>query len=253
MRDIKKESNHIFIMIPARMGSTRLPKKNLALLNGKPLIYYAIKAAKEADISESIIINSENEIFAKLAKRYGVAFYKRPTQLAISHAKSDSVVYDFVNNNPCDIVAWVNPTSPLQSGDEIKRVIKYFLNKKLDSLITVKDEPVHCIYKGKPINFKIQELFSRTQDLAPVQSFVYSVMVWRTDIFKRTFEKRGFAFFCGKVGFYPVSKLSSVIIKKKEDLMLAELLLKSRDKNQSYKVKYDNILRVAKKLRDEKA
>lgn len=234
-------------MIPARIGSSRLRMKNLALLQGKPLIYYAIKAAQGSGVFKSVVVNSENTVFARIAKRYKAGFYQRPNHLATSNAKSDLVVYDFVKKNPCDIIAWINPTSPLQSGDEIKKVVDHFIDNRLDSLITVKNEPVHCVYKRKPVNFKIDGLFSRTQDLEPVQSFVYSVMMWRSDIFKRTFEKKGRAFFCGRVGFYPVSKLSSIIIKRKEDLMLAEFLLKLRDKNQIYEVKYDNVIKEVNK------
>lgn len=241
----------IIAMIPARIGSSRLRMKNLALLQRKPLIYYAIKVAQDSGVFKSVVVNSENTAFARIAKRYKAGFYQRSNHLATSNTKSDLVVYDFIKKNPCDIVAWINPTSPLQSGNEIKKVVKYFLNKKLDSLITVKNEPVHCIYKGKPVNFEVKELFSRTQDLIPVQSFVYSVMIWRAEVFKRTFERRGHAFFCGKVGFYPVSKLSSVIIKRKEDLMLAEFLLKLRDKNQIYEVKYDKIVKEVNKHKDK--
>lgn len=239
--------NSLIAMIPARIGSSRLRMKNLALLQGKPLIYYAIKAAQGSGVFKSVVVNSENTVFARIAKRYKAGFYQRPNHLATSNAKSDLVVYDFVKKNPCDIIAWINPTSPLQSGDEIKKVVDHFIDNRLDSLITVKNEPVHCVYKRKPVNFKIDGLFSRTQDLEPVQSFVYSVMMWRSDIFKRTFEKKGRAFFCGRVGFYPVSKLSSIIIKRKEDLMLAEFLLKLRDKNQIYEVKYDNVIKEVNK------
>ena len=71
----------IYAMIPARIGSQRLKLKNLTLLNGKPLIYYAIKAAKDSKIFKKIYINSDNEIFKKIAKRYNVAFYKRKKRL----------------------------------------------------------------------------------------------------------------------------------------------------------------------------
>lgn len=230
-------------MIPARMGSTRLAMKNLALLNGKPLIYYAINAARSSGAFDRIVLNSEDVIFGKIAKRYNVEFYQRPAQWATSQAKSDFVVYDFIKNNPCDVVAWVNPTSPLQTGGEVKDVVDYFLKERLDSLITVRNEQVHCIYKDKPVNFKLKEVFAKTQDLKPVQPFVYSVMMWRTAIFMRTFERNGHAFFCGKVGFYPVSKFSGIIIKREEDLMLADCILRAASKNKAYNVRYDKIIK----------
>ena len=242
MGQIKFLNKNIVAMIPARMGSRRLAMKNLAILNGKPLIYYAIAAAKEAGIFSRIVVNSENDIFAKIAARYAVEFYKRPARLATSGAKSDFVVEDFIKKNPSDILVWINPTSPLQSADEIRKIVGYFLKKRLDSLITVKNEQVHFLYKGKPVNFMISEIFSRTQDLIPLQSFVYSIMMWRTKSFKDTLKKRGSAMLCGKSGFYPVGKLSSLIIKKKEDLMLAEFLLRAMKPGAGYKIMYDKIM-----------
>lgn len=243
----KNKRENIIAMIPARMGSTRLTMKNLALLDGKPLIYYAINAAKDSKVFSRVVINSEDALFEKIAKRYGIDFYQRPAQFATSTAKSDFVVHDFVMNNPCNIIVWVNPTSPLQTGEEIKRVVEYFIKEGLDTLITVNDAQVHCVYKNKPVNFKLNEVFAQTQDITPVQSFVYSIMMWRTDVFMKTFKKRGYAFFCGKVGFYPVSKLSSIIIKRKEDLMLADFVMRVLMKDKGYKVRYDRIVKYLKK------
>jgi len=233
----------VVAMIPARLGSKRLAMKNLALLKDRPIIYYAIEAAKRAQVFDRIIINSESRIFEGIARRYRVDFYQRPSNLASSTSKSDSVVYDFIKNNPCGIVAWVNPIAPLQSAKEVREIVGYFSRKRLDSLITVRDEQVHCLYKGKPVNFKRNEIFSRTQDLSPVQPFVYSMMIWRADSFMRTFERKGHAIFCGRVGFYSVSRFSSVIIKRKDDLILAELLLKAQKKDKQYRVRYDKIVK----------
>ena len=161
-----------------------------------------------------------------------------------STTKSDSVVYDFIKNNPCDIIAWVNSIAPLQVADEIKNIVEYFINHKLDSLITVKEEQTHCLYKGKPVNFRKYSLFARTQDLEPVKPFVYSIMMWRSQVFMKAFEKNGHAFFCGKFSSYTISKLSSIIVKREEDLILAEYIL--RNKKIKYKICYD---RIARKIR----
>ena len=56
----------VIAMIPARMGSKRIPKKNIRLLNGKPLIQYAIDAVKDADCFDEIWINSESEVIEEL-------------------------------------------------------------------------------------------------------------------------------------------------------------------------------------------
>ena len=236
----------IIAMIPARLGSTRLAMKNLALVNGKPLIYYAVRAAKGSGVFDRVVINSEDAVFEKIALRYDVEFYQRPAEWATSTAKSDCVVYDFLKHNRCDIVAWVNPTSPLQTAQEVRGVVRYFMKNRLDSLITVKDEQVHCVYKGRPVNFNFDEIFAQTQELAPVESFVYSVMMWRTEAFMRSFEEKGHAFFSGRVGFYPVSKLSSVIIKREEDLMLADSILRTLKSGRGRTVRYDAVVRKKK-------
>lgn len=240
-----KKAN-VVAMIPARMGSTRLPMKNLALAGGKPLIYYAIKAARDSGVFKSVIVNSEDAVFADIAKRYKAGFYQRPAQWATSSAKSDFVVYDFMKNNPCDTVAWVNPTSPLQTGGEIRAVVEYFIKEGLDSLITVKNEQVHCVFKGKPVNFDYDGIFAQTQELVPVQPFVYSVMMWRKKPFMKAFEEKGHAFFCGKTGFFPVSKLSAVIVKRDEDLALADYVLRSMRNGRKFKVRYDKAVEKTK-------
>ena len=71
----------IYAMIPARYGSTRLQMKNLALINGQPMISYAINAAKESNIFDKVVVNSEHVVFEKIADRYGVDFYQRPSFL----------------------------------------------------------------------------------------------------------------------------------------------------------------------------
>ena len=60
----------VYAMIPARFGSTRLKMKNLALIDGKPMISYVINAAKESGVFDKIIVNSEHLIFKSIADRY---------------------------------------------------------------------------------------------------------------------------------------------------------------------------------------
>ena len=233
-------------MIPGRIGSTRLKMKNLALLGGRPLMSYAIEAAKAAGVFERVIVNGDHEIFEAVASEYGAEFYLRPAALGSSTTKSDSVVYDFLVKHPADVVAWVNPTSPLQTGEEIRSVVDYFHAHELDSLITVKEERVHGLVQGEPVNFDPDGPFARTQDLPPVQLFVYSVMMWRTATFKDAFEHRGYALLSGRVGYYPVSKLSAMIVKTQEDLHVAEALLQANT-HRAAAVRYDSSAQALEK------
>lgn len=235
----------IIAMVPGRMGSERLAIKNLALLNGRPLISYALEAAKTSGIFDRVVLNSDGEVFNQIAQTYGVEFYLRPNHLGSSETKSDEVVHDFIGKHPSDIVAWVNPTSPLQTGKEIKDVVNYFIDQELDSLITVENKQVHCVYEGEPLNFSVQELFAKTQDLTPVQPFVYSVMMWRTQSFMETYQQQGHALLSGKLGFYPVSKESALIIKTDVDLMVAESVIKAQAGHEGYQVVYDRLAPIS--------
>ncbi|MCP4268641.1 MAG: hypothetical protein GY777_24185 [Candidatus Brocadiaceae bacterium] len=229
-------------MIPARIGSTRLKMKNLALIDGKPLIYYTIEAAKTSGVFSRVVLNSDNEIFAEIARRYDIEFYQRPVELGSSSTKSDTVVYDFMSKHPSDMLAWVNPTSPLQTGDEVEKVINYFVKEELDTLITTKNEQVHCVYQNNPVNFRTEEIFAQTQDLGPVQPFVYSIMMWRSRTFVDAYEKSGHALLCGTIGYYPVSKKSALIVKTEEDLLLADYIMRAERQYKGQKIKYDKIV-----------
>jgi CMP-N-acetylneuraminic acid synthetase len=234
----------IYAMIPARFGSTRLKMKNLALIDGRPMISYVVNAAKDSGIFDKIIINSDHDIFKSIAVRYNVDFYHRPENLGSSSTKSDSVVADFMEVYPdADIVVWVNSIAPFQTGEEISKVIDFFINNKLDSLITVEDQQVHCNFKNQAVNYDLKGLFAQTQDLLPVQPFVYSIMMWRRATFLEEFTKKGYALFCGNFGVFSVSKLSNNIIKTAEDLKLADLLMRSINMSSGYQVKYDNLVK----------
>lgn len=231
-------SPNIVAMIPARIGSTRLKMKNLALLGGKPVIAHAIQAARDAACFTRVVVNSDSEVFRGVAERYGAGFYHRPAELGSSTTKSDHVVYDFVEKNPCDIVVWVNPIAPLQTGGEVRDIVDYFRREQLDTLITVKNEQVHCLYNGAPLNFRTDEEFAQTQDLTPVQCFVYSIMMWRTDAFIAAFEQRGYALLSGKIGYYAVGRESSIVIKTAEDLRVAEHVVRTRARGASVELQY---------------
>jgi len=225
-------------MIPTRIGSSRLKKKNLALLNNKPLIYYSINAAKKSDVFSKIILNGDDPIFKKIADRYGVDFYLRPKFLGSSTTKSDEVVADFMRKfQDFDTLVWVNPIDPFTTSKEIKKVVHFFLKENLDSLITSEEKKVHARYLNKPINYQEKELFSLTQDLNSIQLFNYSLMIWNYESFLKDFDKLGFAFFSGKFDLINLPD-KRIIIKTKEDLIMAEILLGTHTRE----IHYDEIL-----------
>ena len=94
----------IIAMIPARLGSKRVPKKNIRNLNGIPLISYIVRAVKESGRFDEIYINSESSIFEKIAEQEGVKFYRRSQTLASDSVTNDMFALDFIENIKCDIL-----------------------------------------------------------------------------------------------------------------------------------------------------
>ena len=117
----------IIAMIPARIGSTRLEFKNLALIDGKPLIYYAINAAKKSKMFDKIVLNSDHEIFSEIAKRYKIDFFLRSKNLGSNDARSDDVVLDFgCGESPKDQLAEaVSELFLFGDADEISKRLSY--------------------------------------------------------------------------------------------------------------------------------
>lgn len=215
--------------IPARIGSKRVPKKNLKLINGKPLIWYAIEAAKQCDKIDNIYVNTDSFDIGKVGIDNGVGFYERRKELATDDIVSDQFNYDFFINTGADIVVMINPVSPLIEGKDITDALSFFFSGKYDTVISVKNEKMQSFYLDNPINFDKNGLLPKTQDLSPVQICSWAICVWKRESFVESFEEKGYAVFSGKVGFFPLSPLKAIKISTEEDFLLAEALLTYRD------------------------
>lgn len=227
-----KRKEKIIAMIPARMGSSRLKKKNLALIDGRAMVSFTLEAAIKSQVFDEVYLNADDSFFEGMAKEWGAKFYLRPKDLGGGQIKSDHVVLDFMRQFPADITVWANSVSPLQTGPEIKSVVDFFVQENLDSLITSYKEQVHCMYQNRPLNFSFDGLFAQTQDLEPVERFVYSVMMWRNKSFIEHMEKDNHALMCGRFKTFPVSKASALVVKTAEDFKLVEAIIKGQKQQQ---------------------
>lgn len=227
----------IFAMIPARLGSQRLKKKNLAKVGTKALCEHAIISAKRSNIFDEIYLNTESLSLKKYADKYKIGFYHRSKELARNNTNSDLVVKDFFDKfKEADVLVWINTTTPFLNHQEIRNIVNSFLKKKANTLITTEIKYAHTNYRNKSLNYKKNMKFARTQDLKPIETFNYAMMIWERNSFLKSFKKYKSGILSGKVIFYPLAGLSTLMIKKKEDLILADFIMKS--KNLNLKVKY---------------
>ena len=211
----------VICMIPARIGSQRFKKKNLAIIKKKPILSWGIEAASNSNIFDEVIINGDDNLFEKISNTYGLKYHNRKSELSSSSAKSDDVVYNFLELFDSDYIVWFNAIAPLQSKDDIKGFVNTLLEKDIDSLFSIKSETIQSLYKNKPLNFSTFEKFSKTQDLPPIKLFVPSMMGWKSETFKEKYLESKCGFFSGNVGYYETkSKLSTLVVKSEDDFRL---------------------------------
>jgi CMP-N-acetylneuraminic acid synthetase/quercetin dioxygenase-like cupin family protein len=227
-------------MIPARMGSKRVPKKNIRLLNGTPLISYIIRAAKESGCFDEIYVNSESDILGQIAKSEGVGFYKRPSSLSTDTATNDGFVEDFLNQNDCDKVIQLLPTSPFISPEDIKKFVSHMEDQNLDTLISVFRQQIECVYEGTPINFDQKKPTPPSQDLEPIKPYACGIMGWKKDNFLSNMEKYGCAYHGGEgsISFYELGGFATVDVDNEEDFQLAEVVSRHLSMSKKYEPKY---------------
>lgn len=211
-------------MIPGRLGSERFKKKNFSELNGMPLMSQAIKNSIETKIFDKVILNGDSDEFIKIAELHNVEFYNRPSSLGTSEARSDDVVYDFINKFGGDVLVWVNPICPLMTNKTLKRVVNEFIQNDYDSAITGRKIFSHTNINNKPVNYNLKNKFAKTQDLEPIFLFSYSAMIWKTKSFIDKYEKDKSAFIFGKFGEIEVDFLSSLTVKYEHDLKIIKEL-----------------------------
>lgn len=140
------DTGEILIVIPARGGSKRLPRKNVLPLAGKPLICWTIEAAIKAKLNALILVSSDDDEILSITREYeadGVMAYKRPDELATDTASTVDVIKDACNYliskgfNPMTVVL-LQPTSPLRGSQDIKSAIDLYIQKNTkDTIVSV--------------------------------------------------------------------------------------------------------------------
>ena len=220
----------IITMIPARISSSRVKKKNIRYLGDVPLISHIIRAAKSSKLADNITINSEADIFKEIAKNEKVKFYKRPDKHASDSATNDDFTLDFLENHECDILIQLLPTSPFITSEEIDDFINQMISKKYETLISVTHVQIEAIYKNNPINFDQMKQTPPSQSLMPIKAYACGIMGWNSYTFKKNMDKYGAGYHGGdgKTGFFQLKGFSTVDIDNEEDFILAEAVLKAK-------------------------
>jgi CMP-N-acetylneuraminic acid synthetase len=114
-------------IIPARGGSKGIPRKNIRELNGKPLIAYAIQSAQRATLIDRVVVTTDCEMIASVARHFGAEILMRPKELGADDITIDPVIHHAVFaldlDDPEDVVVKLQPTCPLITPETLDHMI----------------------------------------------------------------------------------------------------------------------------------
>lgn len=133
----------ILAIIPARGGSKGIPRKNIVLLKGRPLIDWTIKASLKSKYIDKTIVSSDDEEILTVAKKSGAFPIKRPKPMASCTALPEKLIFHALaylkKNNEYipDILIYLQPTSPLRNDKDINKAIELFFSSRADGVISV--------------------------------------------------------------------------------------------------------------------
>lgn len=140
-------------IIPARSGSKGLIDKNIRLMNGKPLIWYSINAAIESNCFDEVMVSTDSERYAKIAKECGASVpFLRSTNNSSDKADSWDVVREVLSKykelgKEFDTVMLLQPTSPLRTAKDILESFFILKEKNARSVVSVcetEHSPLWC-------------------------------------------------------------------------------------------------------------
>jgi len=228
---------NILCTICARGGSKGVKNKNIKELRGKPLIAYTIEQAKQSKLFEHIVISTDSNDIANVAKEYGAeVFFKRDEQMASDTAGKLEVIKDaFVKSEKYygtkfDYLIDLDATAPLRNIDDIINSFKQFINDNNDNLITAmpsRRNPYFNLIEignnGKVhLSKQLDNRIIRRQDAPKCYDMNASIYIWKRDII---LNKNNL--FLEKTGLYVMPEERSIDIDTPLDYKFVEFLMKN--------------------------
>jgi len=164
-------------IIPARGGSKRIPRKNIKLFFGKPMIAWSIEAAKASGCFDRIIVSTDDDEIADIAKRYGAEVpFMRPAELSKDFAGTTSVVKHAIEtllaqggtlNDVCCIYA----TAPFVTAEDIRQAFEKLVANNCNYVFSATSFPfpiqraLKVSERGYVEMFQPENFAKRSQDL----------------------------------------------------------------------------------------
>lgn len=228
-------------LIPARGGSKTVVKKNIRLLNGIPLIAYTIKTALLNPRIKKVIVSTEDEEIANIAKKHGAEVpFLRPTELAQDITPDKPVIQhtlDWLKTNQHiepDLLLYLRPTSPFKTNQIIDDCLdKLETNKQFTSVRTVNlaEGTNHPYWMFRNEN-NVLKPFVKDIDISKYyrrqllpECFKLNGVI---DIVRPEIVAKNENIYGDKIGFVEINQLNAVDIDDEMDFTFAEFLMKDK-------------------------
>lgn len=231
-----KAKHNAIVIIPARGGSKRIPKKNIAQIGNKPMLAYSILRAQETPyLKDKVFVSTEDKDIAKIALKYGAKVIARPIELAADETDTLPVLQHAVesidNGINFDTIIVLQPTSPFRTVKTIKSSIEKLWNNwgKFDAVFSVtktKFPPSWTLeIKRNKLEFMFPNDFQkiRNQELENTYWFDGVVYVLKKEL---VLKSKHYPFSPGRTSFVITGKIESIDIDEPEDLEVARALNK---------------------------
>lgn len=203
-------------VIPARGGSKGVPKKNLRMLLGKPLVAWTIETAQRAESIDKLLVSTDSEEIADVAREYHCDVLMRRPELATDNATTISVIQDISYQfKEASTFIILQPTSPLRKSNLIDECVQVYLQGDYSNLAT----GFWCKY----IEFGTHNNMRR-QDY---KGFFYDD--GNVYILSRKIVSEGL-WFGDKIRYYEISKEQNFEIDDEIDFDILEVLMKKYSK-----------------------
>ncbi|MEK7555179.1 MAG: acylneuraminate cytidylyltransferase family protein [Patescibacteria group bacterium] len=232
-------------VITARGGSKGIPGKNIKPIMGKPLITYTIEAAQQSGVFDRIILSTDDDGIAAVAKKYGCEVpFMRPSELAGDNTPHLPVMQHAVQwlkdneHYSSEYTMILPPTAPLRQAFHIKEAVELMKKAKADSVLAVAEipkqfTPFKAMVKGDDGFLKlitgasIWKRAIRRQDIPPSYWSVASLYLFRTELLFDPIEPN---FYGDKVIPYVVGGEYVIDIDTPEDWVKVEKAMQSLSK-----------------------
>ncbi|MBO2534272.1 cytidylyltransferase domain-containing protein [Rummeliibacillus suwonensis] len=225
-------SPKILAIIPARGGSKGVPRKNIKLLVGKPLIAWTIEEAKKSKYISKLILSSEDDEIINVAKEYDCEVpFKRPIELAQDNTPGIDTILHAIKQCPgYDYIILLQPTSPLRTSEDIDDFISYFINQNVNACVSVCEpskSPYWMYQLGTSNNLipllKENASISRRQDLPKAYALNGALYIANIEWIKQTKN-----FVTDETVAYVMPVNRSYDIDTIDDFQICEYLLEKR-------------------------